>query len=96
MNNKIKNNKKKFKKVVVMGVSIMMLVTTTGCQNKKDMINVKDTNQVERYVPILKSEVDRLLSLLQDFLSINKIKYHIWCFSVNVIEDFKHIYTIFS
>lgn len=42
------------------------------CKCYLDMINVKDTNQVERYIPILKSEIERLLSLLQDFLLINK------------------------
>ena len=42
------------------------------CKGYLDMINVNDTKQVERYVPILKSEIERLLSLLQDFLLINK------------------------
>lgn len=42
------------------------------CKGYLDMINVKDTKQVERYIPILKSEIERLLSLLQDFLLINK------------------------
>ena len=42
------------------------------CKCYLDMINVNDTKQVERYVPILKSEIERLLSLLQDFLLINK------------------------
>lgn len=42
------------------------------CKGYLDMINVNDTKQVERYVPIIKSEIERLLSLLQDFLLINK------------------------
>ena len=42
------------------------------CKGYLDMINVKDSDQVERYVPIIKSEIERLLSLLQDFLLINK------------------------
>ena len=42
------------------------------CKCYLDMINVNDTNQVERYVPIIKSEIERLLTLLQDFLLINK------------------------
>ena len=42
------------------------------CKGYLDMINVHDEKQVERYVPILKSEIERLLSLLQDFLLINK------------------------
>ena len=42
------------------------------CKGYLDMINVRDTKQVERYIPIIKSEIERLLSLLQDFLLINK------------------------
>ena len=42
------------------------------CKGYLDMINVNDKKQVERYVPILKSEIERLLLLLQDFLLINK------------------------
>jgi len=42
------------------------------CKCYLDMINVKDADQVERYVPIIKSEIERLLSLLQDFLLINR------------------------
>ena len=42
------------------------------CKGYLDMMNVKDSKQVERYIPIIKSEIDRLLVLLQDFLLINK------------------------
>ena len=42
------------------------------CKGYLDMINVKDSKQVERYIPIIKSEIERLLTLLQDFLLINK------------------------
>ncbi|MBQ9071608.1 MAG: HAMP domain-containing histidine kinase [Bacilli bacterium] len=42
------------------------------CKGYLDMMNVTDTKQVERYIPIIKSEIERLLSLLQDFLLINK------------------------
>ena len=42
------------------------------CKGYLDMINTQDKDQVERYIPIIKSEIDRLLSLLKDFLLINK------------------------
>ena len=42
------------------------------CKGYLDMMNVRDTKQVERYIPIIKSEIERLLTLLQDFLLINK------------------------
>ena len=37
-----------------------------------DMMNVKNKKQVEKYIPIIKSEIDRLLNLLEDFLLVNK------------------------
>lgn len=42
------------------------------CKGYLDMINVNDSKQVERFIPIIKSEIQRLLTLLQDFLLINK------------------------
>ena len=58
------------------------------CKGYLDMLNVKDEKQVERYIPILKSEIDRLLSLLQDFLSINKSNLEIDIMDINMlIED---------
>ena len=58
------------------------------CKCYLDMINVKDTDQVERYVPIIKSEIERLLSLLQDFLLINKSNLDLDIMDFNMlIED---------
>ena len=58
------------------------------CKGYLDMINPKDTKQVERYVPILKSEIDRLLTLLQDFLMINKSNLDLDIMDINLlIED---------
>ena len=42
------------------------------CKGYLDMLDVKNQKQVEKYIPIIKSENERLLSLLQDFLLINK------------------------
>ena len=61
------------------------------CKCYLDMINVKDTNQIERYVPIIKSEIERLLSLLQDFLLINKDNLDLDIMDFNMlIEDTIH------
>ena len=61
------------------------------CKGYLDMINVKDTDQVERYVPIIKSEIERLLSLLQDFLLINKSNLDLDIMDFNMlIEDTIH------
>ena len=37
-----------------------------------DMMNIKDKKQVEKYIPIIQNEINRLLNLLQDFLLVNK------------------------
>ena len=57
------------------------------CKGYLDMINVKDTKQVERYVPILKSEIERLLSLLQDFLLINKSNLDLDIMDMNMLVE---------
>ena len=58
------------------------------CKGYLDMLNVKDTRQVERYIPIIKSEIERLLSLLQDFLLINKNNLELDVMDFNMlIED---------
>ena len=58
------------------------------CKGYLDMINVRDSKQVERYVPIIKSEIERLLTLLQDFLLINKSNLDLDIMDFNLlIED---------
>lgn len=52
-----------------------------------DMIDVKDQKQVERYIPIMKSEVDRLLYLLQDFLLINGSNLDLDIMDINMLVE---------
>ena len=44
------------------------------CKGYLDMFDVENKDHAKRYIPILKSEISRVLSLLEDFLSITKIK----------------------
>ena len=44
------------------------------CKGYLDMFDVNNKEHSKKYIPIIKEEIDRLLLLLQDFLSINKIK----------------------
>ena len=37
-----------------------------------DMLNVNNKEQVCKYIPIIRGEIDRLLSMLQDFMLVNK------------------------
>ena len=53
-----------------------------------DMMNVKNKKQVEKYIPIIKSEIDRLLNLLEDFLLVNKANVSFDLMDINMlIED---------
>ena len=42
------------------------------CKCYLDMMNTSDQKQVERFIPIIKSEIQRILILLEDFLNINR------------------------
>jgi len=44
------------------------------CKGYLDMYDVNNLEHSKKYVPILKDEISKLLNLLQDFLSIRKIK----------------------
>lgn len=44
------------------------------CKGYLDMFDINDLDRSVKYIPILKSETDRLLKLLEDFLSITKVK----------------------
>lgn len=58
------------------------------CKGYLDMFDVNNLDHAKDYVPILKSEIDRTLNLLQDFLDFNKLKIHKDIMDVNVlIED---------
>ena len=53
-----------------------------------DMLNIEDRKQVKKYIPIIKSETDRLLTMLQDFLLINKMNLDLDIMDINMlIED---------
>ena len=44
------------------------------CKGYLDMIDLNDKKKVNRYIPIIKSEIDRTLTLMDDFLDYTKIK----------------------
>ena len=58
------------------------------CKGYLDMLNTNDKEQTQRYIPIIKSEIERLLTLLQDFLLINKTNLDLDIMDFNMlIED---------
>ena len=52
-----------------------------------DMVDVNDSKQVKKYIPIMQDEVKRLLILLQDFLCINKIKINKDILDINLLLE---------
>lgn len=44
------------------------------CKGYLDMFDVNNIEHSRKYIPILKSEIKRVLTILEDFLSISKIK----------------------
>ena len=58
------------------------------CKGYLDMINTNDKDQVERFIPIIKSEIERLLVILEDFLNINRQSTNMDIMDINMlIED---------
>ena len=58
------------------------------CKGYLDMLDVNNDIQVKKYIPIVKSEIERLLSLLEDFLLVNKNNVDLDIMDINLlIED---------
>lgn len=57
------------------------------CKGYLDMFDVNNIECSQKYVPILKEEIARTLILLQDFLSISKIKIEKEIIDINMILD---------
>lgn len=58
------------------------------CKGYLDMLDVHDSNQVERYIPIVKEEINRSLDIMSDFMEFSKIKIEKEVIDINMlIED---------
>ena len=58
------------------------------CKGYLDMFDVNNLGHSQKYIPIIKDEIDRVLVLLQDFLSISKVKLNCEVMDVNMmLED---------
>ncbi|MBR3660518.1 MAG: HAMP domain-containing histidine kinase [Bacilli bacterium] len=44
------------------------------CKGYLDMLDINDKSKLNKYIPIIKSEVDRTLTLMDDYLEYTKIK----------------------
>jgi len=57
------------------------------CKGYLDMFDVDNKEHSKKYVPIIKDEIERVLILLQDFLSITKIKINKDIMDLGVLLD---------
>lgn len=57
------------------------------CKGYMDMFDVNNVEHSRKYIPIIKSEIDRVLILLQDFLSITKVKVELDIIDLNLLLE---------
>lgn len=57
------------------------------CKGYLDMFDVTNKEHSKKYIPILKEEIDRTLILLQDFLSIQKLKIEKDILDINLLLE---------
>ena len=57
------------------------------CKGYLDMLDINDKNKVNKYIPIIKGEIDRTLTLMDDYLEYTKVK---------VNKDITDIYMLLS
>ncbi|MFV0250322.1 MAG: ATP-binding protein [Bacilli bacterium] len=57
------------------------------CKGYLDMFDVNNIEHSKKYIPIIKEEISRLLFLLEDFLSINRIKIQKDIIDINMLLE---------
>lgn len=57
------------------------------CKGYLDMLDVDNHNQVVKYIPIIKAEIDRTLVLMNDFLNLTKLKVEKSVMDISILLD---------
>ena len=57
------------------------------CKGYLDMLNVNNQEQVSKYIPIIKGEIERLLTLLEDFMLVNKDNVDLDIMDINMLLE---------
>ena len=57
------------------------------CKGYLDMIDINNKNKLERYIPIIKQEIDRSLNIMTDFMEFSKIKIDKDILDINVLLE---------
>lgn len=57
------------------------------CKGYLDMLNINNEEQIRKYIPIIKSEIERLLGLLQDFMLVNQDNVELDIMDINLLLE---------
>lgn len=57
------------------------------CKGYLDMLDIDDYDKLNRYIPIIKQEINRSLNIMSDFLEFSKIKINKDIVDINVLLD---------
>lgn len=57
------------------------------CKGYLDMLDVDNKKQVNKYIPIVKQEIDRTLTLMNDFLNLTKLKVEKNIIDISLLMD---------
>ncbi len=57
------------------------------CKGYLDMIDLNDNKKVSKYIPIIKTEIDRSLNIMNDFMEYSKIKLEINELDLNMLLE---------
>lgn len=57
------------------------------CKGYLDMLDVNDSKKVNKYIPIIKQEINRSLNIMSDFLEYSKIRIEKEIIDINVLLD---------
>ena len=65
------------------------------CKGYLDMLDINDKDKLNRYIPIIKQEIDRSLNIMTDFMEFSKIKIEKDILDINVLlEDIEKEFNI--
>ena len=57
------------------------------CKGYLDMMDVNNSRQVNKYIPIIKQEIDRTLTLMNDYLNLTKLTVNKSVIDISVLVD---------
>lgn len=65
------------------------------CKGYLDMINIDNKEKTVKYIGIIKSEIDRSLNVMNDFMEYSKIKVNLEMFDMNVLlEEINDLFSL--